>query len=95
MGLRFSVPFFRPGCAEIKLKSCDAGAVAVQSPQIPHRNRTVLVWTLYRGPAEIVCGLCEGRTITVQFLGPNDHLKSCDFYKISTPPPYDAHTMFL
>ena len=31
------------GCAEIVRKSCYAGEVAVQSPQIPHENRTALV----------------------------------------------------
>ena len=36
------------GCAKIVRKSCDAGAVAMQSPQIPHGNRTSLVRAVQR-----------------------------------------------
>ena len=42
------------GSAKIVRKSCGAGAVAVQFPQIPHRNRMALVRDPYRGRAEIV-----------------------------------------
>ena len=41
-------------CAENVWKSCDAGAVAVQPPQILHVNRTTLVGAPYRGRAEMV-----------------------------------------
>ena len=65
----------------------------VQSPQIPLGNRTVLVRALYRGRAEMVRRLCEGRTITVRFFFANDRLKSCEFdHHVA---PHDAPTTYL
>ena len=42
------------GYTEILQKSCDAGVVAMQSPQILHGNHTMFVWAQYRGQAELV-----------------------------------------
>ena len=82
------------GCAKIVRKSCDAGAVAMQSPQIPHGNRTSLVRAVQRpcrDGAVTLRGPYDNRTIFF----PNDHLKSCDFRKISTRLLHDARTMLL
>ena len=84
------------GCAEIVQKSCNADAVAVQSLQIPHGNRTAPV-RASTDAGRKWCGDCV-RAVRSPYdfiVGPNDHLKSCDFRKISAWPPHDAPTTCL
>ena len=83
-------------CAEIVRKSCNSGAVAVQTPKIPHGNCTALVCWLRTEAVRRWCGDCA-RAVRSKyvFFSPNDHLKSCNFRKISARPPQDAHTMLL
>ena len=74
------------GCAEIIKKLCDASAADVHSPQIMHRNRMPLhTKALQRWCVDYARA----------YWCPNDHLKSCNFPKISLQPPHFAHTMLL
>ena len=59
-------------CAEIVRKSCNVSAVAVQSPQLPHRNRT-----------EPVRGLCNATYDMSTGYGPYDFSK---FVKLLAKP---------
>lgn len=90
------------GCGEIVQKSCKAIVVALQSLQIQHGNSMVLMQAPYRGCEEMVRWLCQGCTIVLRaydhntiLFGPNDHLNSCLFCKISMWAPHNAPSTCL